>query len=168
MFRIRLFPSAVSCTAATGRMLAASATSSITLCARQFRRVVAAGLLLATLTPFAPMGHAHAEDAAHEVNDVPAVEAEVASGAVGAAAVHGCAPYISSSSSMRPDRGVLTFSMCVSIPFPGTWGLGTCLLCTCWYEMDDGRSVNLNEVDCGTIVIITNPDPGDDCSLRKC
>lgn len=168
MLRFKLFPSVVSCASAIGGVFAVPAAPSATLGAGRFRRGVAVGLLLTMVTPFAPMGHIHAEEDEYEAGGVPVVEAEATPSVSGAAAVHGCAPFISSGSPTVPGSGVLTSGICVTLPVPWTSGIVNCQFCTCWYEMASGATVNLNQVDCGSIVIIQNPG-GDDCKgFNRC
>ncbi|WP_428278280.1 hypothetical protein [Candidatus Palauibacter sp.] len=163
----RLFSLAVSRAAGIRMTFAARVALWAMLSARPSRRVVAVGLLLTILIPFVPLGHAHAETVGHEADDVPAVETGGGEGKEEAAAVHGCSRYITTGSS-RPGRGVLTLSICSLQSMPGTFGLVSCEFCTCWYRMHDGRTVNLNQVDCGgPIVIISNPS-GDECGEDVC
>lgn len=168
MVRFTLFSSVASRTLAIGEAFAVPAVPSAASRAGRFRRGVAAGLLLTMLTPFAPAGHVHAEDDEYEVSDVPAIEAVAASSVNGAAAVHGCAPYITSSSPTRPLSGTLSSGFCAAVPIPWTTGIVTCQLCTCFYVLEGGGMVNLNEWDCGTIVVIQNPGGGgDDCTREN-
>ena len=151
------------------RVLAALAISPRTSRAGRFRRVAATALLLSitsALAPFTPLGHAHAETIDHEADDVPAVETGWGEGEEEAPAVHGCAPFVSRGPS-RPGRGVLTLSICSTQPVPGTLGLVTCEFCTCFYKLDGGGIVNLNQVDCGGSIIISNPSD-DDCGDDVC
>lgn len=161
MFRFTLFSFLVSFSAVSEGFVRPWRSRKTTPRSRRLRRGVAVGLLLAMLTPFAPAAHAHAGEVGHETTAVPTVEAEAASSVNGVAAVHGCSRYISTGPSNRPGRGVLRMSICHSRSVPLTLGFVTCEFCTCWYLMNSGMLVNLNQVDCGSAIVITGP--GDDC-----
>lgn len=165
MFRFTLFSFLVPLSAVFRGVRAALAISRTTPRRRRLRRGVAAGLLLAMLTPFAPAEHAHAEEVGHETTEVPAVEAEAASSVNGAAALS-CPRYISSQSWMSPDRGVLTFELCVPINISyGIVEIISCTICGCDYEMDSGRMlVSIVVSECPGGIKISNPDGDDDCN----
>ncbi|MYA32545.1 MAG: hypothetical protein F4164_02695 [Gemmatimonadales bacterium] len=167
MSSFKLFPFIASGASPIGEVLAVLAARSVVFGAGRLRRGVAAGLLLTMLTPFVPMGHVHAEEDEHEVGDVPAIEAKAASGVNGAATAQGgCPPYISGGPH-NPASGVRTFGVCADVPMD-PWGFVTCEVCSCWYEMHDGSTMNFSTSSgCNSAIRIQGPAP-DPCSLNHC
>lgn len=168
MSSFKLFPFVASCASPIGEVLAVLAARSVALSAGRLRRGVAAGLLLTMLTPFVPAGHVHAEEHKHEVDDVPAIEAKAASGVNGAAMVQegGCPPYVSGGPN-NPDSGVRSGGFCADVPMD-PWGLFSCEVCFCWYEMDDGRYEEFSTSGgCTSTVRIYGPAP-DPCTGNHC
>ncbi len=160
MSYLRLFPLVVSA-AAIARAFAAPLASRATSCARRSRRVVATGLAVAMLIPLVPRGHLHADTVSHDEDRAALVEVEEGAGA----RTLRCPLYISSQSWMRPDRGHLTFEVCVPINLSfGPIELVSCTICVCDYEMESGRMlVSISMSDCSGGVTITNPNPVDGC-----
>lgn len=155
MLRFTPFSFVASHSAALRGVLAVSAISPRTSRAERLRRVVATALLLSitsALAPFAPLGHAHAEEA-----DLGA-----------AAAQGGCPPYLSGGPN-NPDSGVRVGGICMDVPVPYTLGILSCEVCACAYEMADGRIEEFTTVGgCSSAITIYGPAPDPCTTLNEC
>lgn len=163
MSYLRLFLFAVSGAASIAKAFVAPVAAWATPRASRFRRIVAVGLAVALLIPIVPRRHLHAEIVDHDYDRAALVEVEENARAV--AVTLRCPPYISSQSWMRPDRGYLTFEVCVPLNLSfGPIDFISCTVCGCDYEMESGRMlISITISDCSGGVIITNPNPADDC-----